>query len=386
MLPISSFDLVKVDKVAAPQTSLAGRSATERIAELWERSLATYVWPVSRRLAERPKWEILAVSVLLTALIAVGEYFIRIRMSVALFYIPPIAMTAWFAGRRGALALMVVSIPIWLTAVWMKGERDYLAPLIINRLALLYLLGLVIAHIRDLQQNLQVIAERRAKALVTEIAERERLEREMLDISEREQQRIGQELHDGLCQQLAGTAMVTHVLARRLANSEEGAEARKIVSSVEQAIDLARSVAKGLYPVATQSDGLMQAFEEFSATTSDIFGVSCRFDCDLPVLVEPPATAAHLFRIAQEAVSNAIRHGRATDILISLHHTESGLKLSVSDNGRGFDTTAPPKVSGMGLRTMAIRAKLMSGQLHVGSKAAGGMEVNCLIPEPLDRQ
>jgi signal transduction histidine kinase len=384
MLPVSSFDLVKVGE-AAPRESSARPPTIDRIAELWERGLAAFVWPVSRKLAARPKWEILAISVLLTALIAVGEYFIRIRMSVALFYIPPIAIAAWFAGRRGALALMVVSIPIWLAAVWMKGERDYLAPLIVNRLALLYLLGLVIAHIRDLQQNLQVIAERRAKALVTEIAERERLEREMLDISEREQQRIGQELHDGLCQQLAGTAMVTHVLARRLANSEEGAEARKIVNSVEQAIDLARGVAKGLYPVATQSDGLMQAFEEFSATTSDIFGVCCRFDCDLPVLVEPPATAAHLFRIAQEAVSNAIRHGRATEILISLHHTESGLKLSVSDNGRGFDTAVSPKISGMGLRTMAIRAKLMRGQLHIDSRPAGGMEVNCVIPEPPDR-
>jgi signal transduction histidine kinase len=220
--------------------------------------------------------------------------------------------------------------------------------------------------------------------LVREVAERERLEREMLEISEREQRRIGQELHDGLCQYLTGTAMVSHVHARKLAQPDEKESARKIVHLIEQAIWLARGVAKGLDPVDTQSDGLMQAFEEFSLTTSELFHVSCRFECDLPVLVESPATASHLFRIAQEAVSNAIKHGKATDILISLKHTESELLLSVSDNGCGFAEFSSSDHSGMGLRTMATRTKHIGGKFSLKQNRTGGVEVVCSVPEHAD--
>jgi signal transduction histidine kinase len=279
------------------------------------------------------------------------------------------------------LTLIVVTMPIWAVAIYMKGNHEELTMFSFNRFVFFVFFGACVSRIKDLQDNLETLAEKRALALIGEAAERERLEREMLDISEREQRRIGQELHDGLCQYLTGTAMVSHVHARKLTQQDEKESARKIVQLVEQAISLARGVAKGLDPVDTQSDGLMQAFEEFSATISELFNVSCRFECDLPVLIEAPATASHLFRIAQEAVSNAIKHGKANDILISLKHTESGLLLSVSDNGTGFADFPSSDRDGMGLRTMATRAKLIGGSFALRQNRTQGVEVVCSIPE-----
>jgi two-component system, LuxR family, sensor kinase FixL len=121
----------------------------------------------------------------------------------------------------------------------------------------------------------------------------------------------------------------------------------------------------------------MQAFEEFCATTSDLFGVQCQFTCGQPVFIESATTATHLYRIAQEAVGNAVKHGKATAIDISLDETETGVCLSISDNGCGI----PEKLAGrggMGLRTMDVRSKLVSGQFSLCRSESGGVKVVCL--------
>jgi two-component system CheB/CheR fusion protein len=128
-----------------------------------------------------------------------------------------------------------------------------------------------------------------------------------------------------------------------------------------------------------QNDGLMLALEDFAATTSDLFGIHCRFECNLPVLVDNPSTAAHLYRIAQEAVSNAVRHGRATQIEIALEESDSGTQLSVSDNGGGFPDPLP-RHDGMGLRTMADRARSIGGYFSIHPGMLGGAEVICVAP------
>jgi signal transduction histidine kinase len=229
-----------------------------------------------------------------------------------------------------------------------------------------------------LQGVLEARVEERALALARETAERQRLEHEMLEISEREQRRIGQDLHDGLCQHLTGTALAGHVLAEQL-TGPQAAGARRVVDLIEEAISLARRMAKGLHPVEMQADGLMQALEEFTATTSEMFGLRCRFECHTPILIHSPATATHLYRIAQEAVSNAIKHGQASDILVSLEDTEQGLRLSVTDNGAGLQ--APARPAGMGLRIMADRAKMIGGLFSIAEGRRGGVELSCFLPQ-----
>lgn len=339
--------------------------------------------PIDQYLARRSKLEVFIIFLLVTLLVGVCEFLDRWRLSMVLLHIVPISMAAWYGGARVAFPLNVASIPVWYAAIHFKGDDRDITAFALNRFLLFAVLILVVMRLKALTDNLEALARVRAQALLNESAERERLEREMLDISEREQRRIGQELHDGLCQQLTGTAMLGQAHARKLTEASEKENARKIVDLLEQTIFLARGVAKGLYPVETHREGLMQAFEEFSSTTSDLFKVQCRFECDLPVMVDDPTLAGHLFRIAQEAVSNAIKHGRASEIQICLSDTEAGLLLSVSDNGRGIaDLDAVP--AGMGLRTMAIRSKLIGGHFTLKAIATGGVEVQCLVPEQAD--
>jgi signal transduction histidine kinase len=323
----------------------------------------------------------------LALVVAAADYVTGFEISLVAFYIIPISLAAWYVGRSFAFVVALGCALLTVYSNFLTGPppAHILTPLWNCGVRLLFYacLILVMARLRNLQRNLESLAQERAAALVMEIAERERLERQMLAISEREQRRIGQDLHDGLCQHLTGTALATHVLAESLAEGPPGAaaQARKIVDLVEDGINLARGIAKGLHPVELQADGLMQALEEFTASSSELFGMDCCFECPLPVLVHGPTAATHLFRIAQEGVRNAIKHGRATRIIVSLEESEVGLQLAVCDNGAGIPKSAAPASGGMGLRIMADRAKMIGGRFAAGPGPQGGTQILCLIPQ-----
>ena len=179
------------------------------------------------------------------------------------------------------------------------------------------------------------------------------------------------------------------VLEEKLAalNVPLAADAKKVVELIGEGISLSRRLAKGLYPVEMEADGLMLALEEYAATTSELFKVACRFECDSPVLIHDPATAGHLYRIAQEAVGNAIKHGRAKNILIRLDASEESTVLSIKDDGVGLPE-ALPKKRGMGLRIMAHRAAMIGGTFSTRAgkqPAAHWSLVNC-TPKPIPKK
>ncbi len=340
--------------------------------------------PLSRRVASQSGLQIQIACLLVTLVIGFADYLAGRDVTLAFIYAVPISVAAWFVGRLSGFLLAVLSVLLWIGGDIATGL--YSSPLItvincIFRLAFYCLLVFTLAKLGVLQRNFERRAEYRARALAKETAERERLEQEMLDISEREQRRIGQDLHDGLCQHLTGTALAGHVLAENLsaAGRSEASGARKIVELVEEAIALARGVAKGLLPVEMEAEGLMQALEEFASTTSEIFGIQCRFVCPVPVLIPMPAAATHLYRIAQEAVGNAIKHGHARKILVLLEESESGIRLVISDEGDGFHEPLPEN-GGMGLRIMADRAKMIGGRFTVAHNPERGMKLSCWIP------
>ena len=163
------------------------------------------------------------------------------------------------------------------------------------------------------------------RQLVQEIEERKRLERELLDIIERERMRIGQELHDGLGQQLTGIALMSKVLQHKLARKslDESIDAEEISSLVNQAIDQARGLARGLHPVDLTVSGLVPALQELTTMTSHLFGVSCIFEYDDLVSIEDIEVAIHVYRIAQEAITNSIKHGQAKNIWLELTLAEN---------------------------------------------------------------
>lgn len=214
-----------------------------------------------------------------------------------------------------------------------------------------------------------------------DITEHKRLEREVLQISELEQRRIGQDLHDGICQHLAGIELMSQVLEQNLAKKAkaQAAQAEKIATHVRDVIGQTRSLARGLSPVVLESEGLMAALAELAANTKKLFQVTCRFECPTPVYVHDLIKATHLFRIAQEAVTNAVKHGKAAEIEISLETKLEKIILTVRDNGRGFTQPAGPQ-KGMGLRTMQYRAGMIGATLLFQRQSKGGTAVICFLP------
>ena len=217
--------------------------------------------------------------------------------------------------------------------------------------------------------------------VVRDITDRRRLEREVLEAAAEEQRRIGQDLHDGLCQHLTGVAFAMEVIGRKLAarSAPETASMRKTAELVDQAITQARELARGLQPVTLQAAGLAAALEELAAKAEGMFGVSCMLVCDGPALVHDNLIATHLYRIAQEAIANAVKHGRAKTIIIDLSARPSELSLAVTDDGVGMGN-ASRDGKGIGMQTMKYRASLIGGTLDVRPGKPGGTVVTCVIP------
>jgi two-component system, LuxR family, sensor kinase FixL len=232
--------------------------------------------------------------------------------------------------------------------------------------------------------EVRLVDRRLFTGFVRDITDRKRLEKEILEISDAEQRRIGQGLHDGLCQQLAGIQLMGEVLAKNLSKKSkaEGAQAAKIAEHVREAISQTRLLARGLSPVSLETNGLMSALQELVAAVARLFSVECRFQCGEPVLLRDNAVATHLYRIAQEAINNAIRHGKARTVVVTLTRQKSDACLIVTDNGIGFPKELKND-SGMGLRIMKYRAGMIGASLEIRSGNGDGTRVACTFKNNL---
>jgi len=225
--------------------------------------------------------------------------------------------------------------------------------------------------------------------IVRDLTAWKRLEHQVLESSDREKRRLGQDLHDGLGQQLAGIGFLCKALESRLkaAAPVEAEELRQITELVSQAIVQARAIARGLQPVEDRPDGLMTALQALAENTSGLFRTSCQFACPNLVLVEDQSVAVQLYRIAQEAVSNAVRHGKPHHLWIMLDPHGQGVSMAVSDDGVGlparFAGPAGRGVSGtsgggMGINIMRYRASLIGAALDFSAGKQGGTIVSCI--------
>lgn len=212
-----------------------------------------------------------------------------------------------------------------------------------------------------------------------DITERRRLEQEVLEIIGTEQRRIGQDLHDGLCQHLAGIEFRTSVLADQLASHPRAQrEIVKIGELIREGARQARMLSRGLSPVSLEAEGLMSALKELTESAADLFGNDCRFECAKPVALADNVVATNLYRIAQEALSNAARHGHAKNVVVALRKTANGIKLTVTDDGAGFSGSAA-RAEGMGLHIMRYRAELIGATLTIEAAKGSGTRVTCLL-------
>lgn len=222
-----------------------------------------------------------------------------------------------------------------------------------------------------------------ASKVARDITGRKRLEREIIEISNREQQRIGQDLHDGLCQELTGIELMCQVLEHKLSTKSKG-EAKQVAEigkHIREAIAHTRKLARGLSPVELELNGFMSALDELAENAGKLFRVDCHFECANPVLVRDNVAATHLYRIAQEAINNAVKHGKAKRIAISLQPDCDKVVLAITDDGVGF-SDKPKKHPGMGLHTMKYRAGVVGATLEISSSGKG-TTVTCTFSKKL---
>lgn len=225
-------------------------------------------------------------------------------------------------------------------------------------------------------------------AMVRRLRERDveqlRLEREVLEISENERRRIGHDVHDSLGQRLTAAALSANALAGALKSSAPAlaGQAEEIGRELRDAITEARSISHGLAPVDLIDDGLMTALGRLAEDTSRASNIRCIFECEPAVCVANPKIAGHLYRIAQEAVANALKHAGASEIRIGLEFRDGSLLLEVDDDGEGFDDTAP-STEGIGLRVMRYRARLIDALFEIGAAPAGGTRVSSRVRVPV---
>jgi signal transduction histidine kinase len=214
-----------------------------------------------------------------------------------------------------------------------------------------------------------------------DITERKGLEEKILEISAREQRRIAQDLHDGLGQHLTGIAFMSKVLEQKLSDQSlpEAVEAAKIVRMVNQAIDNTRELARGLHPVAAEPLGLVSALKKWANEVEELFHIDCNFRCPKPLLIHDANVATNLYRIAQEAVNNAIRHGKSGHIVIGLSSKSGTGTLTIRDDGDGFPKK-PTTQPGVGLSIMNYRADMVGGSLKVQPNEDRGITVTCMFP------
>jgi signal transduction histidine kinase len=175
--------------------------------------------------------------------------------------------------------------------------------------------------------------------------------------------------------------LAVHVLKEKLTSQglPEAGEAAKAVDLIEDGISMSRKLAKGLQPVEMHAGGLMQALQDFAASTTDLFKINCRFDCESPILIGNVSTADHLYHIAREATGNAIKHGHARHVVITLEDHDDGTLLTVTDDGKGIPMPLP-KNGGMGLTIMTQRAKLIGASFEIRPNDPGGTLMSCCLP------
>lgn len=274
--------------------------------------------------------------------------------------------------------IQVLETPSWWTsrhALWSAG-------------GLLAAVGVSLMWVGLLRRQVQ----KQTEVIRQQLKEAELLEREILDISNREQRRIGHDLHDGVCQQLAGIALMTSTLADDLESKDSGAaaEAERISALLNDAIDRTRGVARGLFPVRLEEKGLVSALEELAANASELFKINCRFVSETPPAAIEKGIALHLYYIVLEAVANASKHGSASNVTITLEPDGDRDQISVRDDGVGFSPPADGH-TGMGIRIMHYRARVIGATLRLQSQPGSGTCVSCrfapfsTLASPIDK-
>jgi len=338
---------------------------------------------------ERQKIAVLSLIIAVIGLVGLTDYVTPRRFSFAVFYLGAVGISAWFTTRTVSYVVALLCVVVSSAGDIQPRESEFSGLVLLwnalTALSFYVIISELLQRLRQFTHNLESLVSERTRALSDEIAQRKSLEREILDLGERERHKLGQDLHDGLCQHLTAISLAGKVLEGKLRTTSkaDGDSAAKLVELLQESIYLCRNVAKGLYPLELDGQGLMNALEMLAKTQSSLSGTPCLFECDAPVIVNDRASANHLYRIAQEALTNALKHSNATSIKVSLENTESGLQLAVHDDGVGFAAGLSSN-EGLGTRIMKHRADLIGAMLTISRGVPNGTVVTCFVTDSED--
>ena len=329
-----------------------------------------------KRFAQQSRHVILAemaVAILLVGIIDTASGF---QVRLLPFYAGPVFAAAWFGGRKegvvaGALAGLTSLASDWISAD--PDLRGYIAIWEVTR------------HIISCMSVAVVASLLRAKSDITAarialLEHSQRLEQEIVEISEEQQRRIGRDLHDGLCQSLAAlacSASSLHEDLRQINATKEADAAEDLANFLRDAVVQTRDLARELVPAHLDQVGLAIALESLARSVSRLQGINCTFHARGSTAGLKEQLAADFYRIAQEAIANATRHGKATRIAIALAVSNGLTTLQIQDDGIGMDQVHTTQRQGLGLNLMRYRARQNGGDMRIETSPGAGTTVSC---------
>jgi len=330
---------------------------------------------LSEKLTNYPQSRILIAAVAMVCLIGWLDHNTAWNLSFFMFYVIPIFVVAWICPRGMAFGFVLFcAVGVWLVNLQEAPDHSLHAWGSLNRLVSFTFVALAGSTLRSQRAYFmeRLTASERARTL----------EHEIVRVSEREHRKIGQDLHDSICQSLAAIGFATKMLKGQLETEapERAKLAEDIQGMLKKTLEEARALAHGVFPVQIEKEGLVMALEKLGASLQLYHQVSISVAHHGEVSIGDPEVATHLYRIAQEALSNALRHARASAITIELRQEGDRFTMEIGDNGRGFfrDDTATSR--GIGLHTIRYRSEIIGATLEIKDRAPSGTLVRCSLP------
>ena len=338
-------------------------------------------------LPTKPAARLLSGALCFLALCVIGliDYWADYRLLFTVLYVLPIGFATVNISRSYAVVLAFLSVIFWNGGDFMGGAPSPGVAIRVWNDGIVLSLFLIIIFLLDILRwtlvGLETTVQERTQELRLEMEERQYLEQETIEISERERQTFGQELHDVVCQELTSIGIASHLLVKKLQAREgkEADDAREIAVMVDHALTSTRSIARGFFTAGFNVSGLAEALREFARNVQERTGIKCAVEWQENLVIHNEDVVMHFFRIAQEAIQNAVKHGVPSHIDVSLKRIDDVVQLTVEDDGNGFVSTGKP-AKGLGMRIMAYRAGIIGGEFKVDSRPPGGTRVVCIIP------
>ena len=321
-----------------------------------------------------------SICLVMVMLVGYLDYISGVENSMLLLYLVPIALATSMRGIPAGIIVSVLSISTWVASDVFAGIVRVNIWNVLTGFGCYSLIVFLLARWRELLKQMHSRIEERTAALRRELAARKQLEAKVAASAERERERVGRELHDGLCQHLTGTSLVAQTVSIQIRNinSNISEQARKVVALIDEGIEMTREIARGLLSFELDAGGLAAALQSLAKTVTHEQGTDCKLAENIDVTIAQPV-ANHLYWITREAVANAVKHGHARRILINLRQRNGTAELKIEDDGIGFSKLDGVESRSLGLKLMTRRAELAGGVLQIADAVPHGVIVRCEV-------